>query len=128
MWVAGRTPGVNSLDAVKVNRYDAAAIQMVMAWMDALFLVDRDARKKEMTAEERLISTRRQHGEVWGRRDSARMHQAVGHCVTRKSATGKAVSYTLNMWPKLRRCSDLRGSGTVQQPGRKFDATGGAGP
>src|SRR5216683_2074249 len=51
------------VDAVKVNRDDAAAIQMVIR-MDALFLVDRDARKKQMTIEERLAA-RREHAEVW---------------------------------------------------------------
>ena len=35
--------------------------------MDALFLVDRDARKKQMTGEERLAA-RRQHAEVWAER------------------------------------------------------------
>src|SRR3954462_7902808 len=47
------------VDAVKVNRDDAAAVRMVML-MDGLFLVDRDARQKQMTAEERLAA-RRQH-------------------------------------------------------------------
>src|SRR4051812_33382559 len=50
-------------DAVKVNRDDAAAIQMVMR-MDALFVVDRDARKRKMTVPQRLAS-RREHAEIW---------------------------------------------------------------
>ena len=91
------------VDAVKVNREDAAAIQMVMR-MDALFLVDRDAREKQMTMEERLAA-RREHAEVWAeeiRRECAKLAPAV----LPKSALGKAVGYTLNMWPKLRRCFD----------------------
>ena len=91
------------VDAVKVNRDDAAAIQMVMR-MDALFLVDRDARKKQMTIEERLAS-RREHAEVWAeeiRQECAKLSPTV----LPKSALGKAVGYTLNMWPKLRRCFD----------------------
>jgi transposase len=91
------------VDAVKVNRDDAAAIQMVMR-MDALFLVDRDAREKQMTTEERLAS-RRQHAEVWAeeiRQECAKLAPTV----LPKSALGKAVGYTLNMWPKLRRCFD----------------------
>ena len=48
---------------MKVNRDDAAAIQMVLR-MDALFLVDRNAREEQMTPEERLAS-RRRHAEVW---------------------------------------------------------------
>jgi transposase len=89
------------VDAVKVNRDDAAAIQMVMR-MDGLFLVDRDAREKQMTIEERLAS-RREHAEVWAeeiRQECAKLSAAV----LPKSALGKAVNYTLNMWPKLRRC------------------------
>jgi transposase len=91
------------VDAVKVNRDDVAAIQMVMR-MDALFLVDRDARKKQMTIEERLAS-RREHAEVWAeeiRQECAKLAPTV----LPKSALGKAVGYTLNMWPKLRRCFD----------------------
>jgi transposase len=91
------------VDAVKVNRDDAAAIQMVMR-MDALFLVDRDAREKQMTIEERLAS-RREHAEVWAeeiRQECAKLAPTV----LPKSALGKAVGYTLNMWPKLRRCFD----------------------
>ena len=91
------------VDAVKVNRDDAAAIQMVIR-MDALFLIDRDAREKQMTIEERL-AVRREHAEVWAeeiRQECAKLAPTV----LPKSALGKAVSYTLNMWPKLRRCFD----------------------
>jgi transposase len=91
------------VDAVKVNRDDAAAIQMVMR-MDALFLVDRDAGARQMSLEERLAS-RRQHAEVWAeeiRKECAKLAPTV----LPKSAMGRAVGYTLNMWPKLRRCFD----------------------
>jgi len=91
------------IDAVKVNREDAAAIQMVIR-MDALFLVDRDARAKQMTTEERLAA-RREHAEIWAeeiRQECAKLSATV----LPKSALGKAVNYTLNMWPKLRRCFD----------------------
>src|SRR3954447_16392374 len=91
------------VDAVKVNPDDGAAVQMVIR-MDALFLVDRDARKKQMTVEERLAA-RRQHAEVWAeeiRQDCVKLAPAV----LPKSALGKAITYTLNQWPKLRRCFD----------------------
>ena len=91
------------VDAVKVNRDDAAAIQMVMR-MDALFLVDRDARARQMTIEERLAS-RRQHAEVWAEEIREECAKLVS-TVLPKSALGRAVGYTLNMWPKLRRCFD----------------------
>jgi transposase len=88
---------------VKVNGDDAAAIQMVIR-MDALFLVDRDARKKQMTAEERLAA-RREHAEVWAQ-EIRQECVKLAPTVLPKSALGKAIAYTLNMWPKLRRCFD----------------------
>jgi transposase len=91
------------VDAVKVNRDDAAAIQMVIR-MDALFLVDRHARGKQMTMQERLAA-RREHAEVWAeeiRQECVKL-SSTG---LPKSALGKAAAYTLNMWPKLRRCFD----------------------
>jgi transposase len=80
------------VDAVKVNRDDAAAV-------DGLFLVDRDARQKQMTVEERLAS-RRQHAEEWAeeiRLECVKLRSSV----LPKSALGQAIGYTLNMWPKL---------------------------
>jgi len=91
------------VDAVKVNRDDAAAIQMVVR-MDALFLVDRHARDKQMSVEERLAA-RREHAEIWAeeiRQECAKLAPTV----LPKSVLGRAVAYTLNMWPKLRRCFD----------------------
>lgn len=91
------------VDAVKVNRDDVAAVQMVTL-MDGLFLVDRDARQKQMTAGERLAS-RRQHVEEWAeeiRQECVKLASSV----LPKSALGKAVGYTLNQWPKLRRVFD----------------------
>jgi transposase len=91
------------VDAVKVNRDDAEAVRMVMR-MDALFLVDRDARQKQMTVEERLAS-RRQHAEEWAeeiRQECVKLRASV----LPKSALGQAVGYTLNLWPKLRRVFD----------------------
>jgi len=91
------------VDAVKVNRDDAAAVQMVLR-MDALFVVDREARKKQMTVEERL-TLRRQHAEEW----AEEIHQECRKLlpsVLPKSALGKAVRYLLNSWPKLRRVFD----------------------
>jgi len=86
-----------------VNGNDVSAVQMVMR-MDGLFLVDRDARQKQMTVEERL-GARRQHVEAWVeeiRQECVKLMTTV----LPKSALGKAVSYTLNQWPKLRRVFD----------------------
>ena len=91
------------VDAVKLNPQDAEAIAMVTR-MDALFLIDRDARQRELSAEERLAQ-RRQCAEEWLtaiRETSLRLSREA----LPKSALGQAVTYTLNQWPKLRRCFD----------------------
>jgi transposase len=91
------------VDAVKVNPKDAAAINMVTR-MDALFLVDRHARQQQLSIDERL-ALRREHADSW----AAEIHDecvALRKTVLPKSALGQAVTYTLNMWPKLCRCFD----------------------
>lgn len=91
------------VDAVKVNKLDAQAMNMVTR-MDALFLVDRDAREQKLTAGERL-AWRREHALEW----VDEIHEqcrALSKSTLPKSTLGQAVSYTLNMWPKLRRCFD----------------------
>ena len=91
------------VDAVKVNPQDAEALKMVTR-MDALFLVDREAREQQMSGQERL-ALRREHAESWA-------EEIRSECVTLsktalpKSALGQAAAYTLNMWAKLRRCFD----------------------
>jgi transposase len=91
------------VDAVKVNPQDGAAIAMVSR-MDALFLIDRDARRRELSPEDRQRQ-RRQHAEEW-------LQEIREACLTLalealpKSALGQAVAYTLNMWAKLRHCFD----------------------
>ncbi len=83
------------VDAVRVNGEDADAIKMVVR-MDALFLVDRQARETRMTAADRL-AVRREHAEVWAeeiRQECAKLAKTV----LPKSALGKAVAYTSNVW------------------------------
>ncbi len=91
------------VDAVKVNPQDAAAVAMVTR-MDALFLVDREARREQLSVEQRL-ALRREHAASW----ATEIHNAcvsLRQTVLPKSALGQAVAYTLSMWPKLRRCFD----------------------
>jgi transposase len=91
------------VDAVKVNPNDGAAIAMVTR-MDALFLVDRHARQQNLSMDERA-ALRREHARPW-------VDEIHSECVKLrsqllpKSTLGEAVSYTLNMWSKLRRCLD----------------------
>jgi transposase len=91
------------IDAVKVNKQDADAVKMITR-MDALFLVDRHAREQKLTTEDRL-AFRREHALSW----IGEIRQeclALSKSTLPKSALGQAVAYTLNMWPKLRRCFD----------------------
>ena len=91
------------VDAVKVNTADAEAVKMVTR-MDALFLVDRLAREQKLTAEQRL-AFRHEHALAWV--DEIREQcLALSKLTLPKSALGQAIAYTLNMWPKLRRCFD----------------------
>ena len=93
------------VDAVKVNPRDAEAVTMVLR-MDALFLVDRDARRKGLGGVERLAS-RNEHARPW-------VDEIREACLTIKqralpqSAIGKAAAYTLNQWAKLNRCFDYQ--------------------
>jgi len=92
------------VDAVQVNPQDGEAIAMVTR-MDALFLVDRHAREQRLSMDERL-ALRREHGDSWAAEihdKCVRLHKTT----LPKSALGQAVTYTLNMWPKLRRCFDF---------------------
>jgi transposase len=91
------------VDAVKVNPQDAAAVAMVTR-MDALFLIDRDARERGLTAEERLRH-RDEYAEEWLRGIHEWCLMLTVEALP-KSALGQAVTYTLNMWKKLRRCFD----------------------
>ena len=91
------------VDAVKVNPKDGEAIKMVTR-MDALFLVDRHARSGQLSVEDRL-ALRREHAATW----ATEIHDqcvSLRKTALPKSALGQAVTYTLNMWPKLRRCFD----------------------
>lgn len=89
------------VDAVKVNPQDAEAVNMVTR-MDALFLVDRDARRKAMDDAERLAQ-RQELARPWV--DEIRdVCRSLAKVALPKSALGKAVTYTLNQWPKLVRC------------------------
>jgi transposase len=91
------------VDAVKVNPNDGEAIKMVTR-LDALFLIDRNARQLQMTPEERLAS-RRNDAEPWAKEIHAAC-SALANFALPKSAMGQALHYTLNQWPRLRRCFD----------------------
>lgn len=91
------------VDAVKVNPKDGEAIKMVVR-MDALFVVDRQAREQQMSVEQRL-AVRREQALSWA--EEIRRECVTLSCqVLPKSLLGQAVNYTLRQWSKLRRCFD----------------------
>ena len=91
------------VDAVKLNPEDAEAVKMVVR-MDALFTVDREAGRQELSPAQRL-EMRRQHAEEWAE-EIRRECVALSAAVLPKSALGQAAGYLLNMWARLRRCFD----------------------
>jgi transposase len=91
------------VEAVKVNPKDAEAVKMVTR-MDALFLVDHGAHEQELGAADRH-DFRQQHAMEWVD-EIYRECRSSSKSVLPKSALGHADAYTLNMWPKLRRCFD----------------------
>lgn len=91
------------VDAVKVNPNDPEALKMVLR-MDALFVVDREARREHLSPDQRL-AMRRGHAESWAQEihDECVKLRAT---VLPKSVLGQAVSYALHQWERLRRCFD----------------------
>ena len=72
--------------------------------MDALFLIDRDARRRALIQEDRQAQ-RSQYAEEW-LNEIRQSCLALAAEALPKSALGQAAAYTLNMWVKLRRCFD----------------------
>jgi len=91
------------VDAVKLNKQDAAAVAMVTR-MDALFLIDRNAREQGLSMAGRH-ALRREHAPEW-LNEIRQECFAIRSEVLPQSALGKAASYTLSQWKKLERCFD----------------------
>ena len=89
------------VDAVKVNPNDPEAVKMVVR-MDALFVVDREARTQALCGAQRL-ALRREHAQPWVEEIREACLQVSKQALP-QSALGKAAAYTLNMWEKLKRC------------------------
>jgi transposase len=87
------------VDAVKVNKDDMEAVQMVVR-MDALFCIDRGAREQGMSVGERLAH-RKKHAPEWLNGIQLKCLELEPR-VLPQSAMGKAIRYTLNQWAKLK--------------------------
>jgi transposase len=88
------------VDAVKLNRQDAASIRAVKL-MDELFAIDREAREAQM---DHAARHRLRQEKAPPLLDQIREHiLTTSKTVLPKSAVGKACSYTLALWKKLTR-------------------------
>lgn len=91
------------VDAVKLNRQDAASIRAVQL-MDKLFSIDGKAREENMDHADRH-ALRQQHASPL--LEEIRNHiLAMSKTVLPKSAAGQACSYTLAIWKRLIRFLD----------------------
>jgi transposase len=87
------------VDAVKLNRQDAASVRTVQL-IDELFAVDREAREAQM---DHAARHRLRQAKAPPLLDQIREHiLATSKTVLPKSVAGKACSYTLALWKKLR--------------------------
>lgn len=86
------------VDAVKVNKNDMEATQMVIR-MDALFNIDRSAHSEGLDFQRRL-ERRHQLSQEWADQIQSRCRE-LSLRVLPQSAMGKAIQYTLNQWGKL---------------------------
>jgi transposase len=91
------------IDAVKLNKQDAASIRAVEL-MDELFAIDARARDGDMDHQSRHALRQEQAPSLL---EQIRSHiQAMSKTVLPKSAAGHACSYTLSIWTRLARFLD----------------------
>ena len=108
------------VDAIKVNPHDAEAMKMVVR-MDALFLIDRNARQEGLTSAERL-AFRREHAQPW----VGEIRQeclAISRQGLPQSASSRAAAYTEHV-AEAGALPGVRGSRVVQQSGGELHASG----
>jgi len=86
------------VDAVKVNANDQASAQIV-ALMDELFAIDREAREKNLDHAQRDVLRLERAPELLDKLREAVL--ALKKTALPKSAAGQAANYTLSLWNKL---------------------------
>jgi transposase len=88
------------VDAVKVNAKDVESARVV-ALMDELFAIDRQAREKQMSHAERHALRLERAPEVLDKLRAQLL--AIQKTALPKSTAGQAANYTLSLWAKLTR-------------------------
>ena len=86
------------MDAVKINANDQASAQIV-ALMDELFAIDRQAREQNLDHAQRDALRQQRAPELLERLRDAVL--ALKKTALPKSAAGQAANYTLSFWSKL---------------------------
>ena len=92
------------IDALKVRekaRATDAELQRVVVLMDGLFAIDREAREQKLSLDERH-ALRQERASALLEELHTLLEKMQAHWLP-KSATGKAVAYTLTRWKKLTR-------------------------
>jgi len=92
------------IDALKVRekaRATDAELERVVALMDGLFAIDREAREQKLSLDERH-ALRQERAPALLEELHTLLEKMQAHWLP-KSATGKAVAYTLTRWKKLTR-------------------------
>ena len=102
------------MDSVKVNKEDAEAVKMVTR-MNALFVVDRNARELGLTAGER-DALRREHTMPWVEEIRAECLK-LRHTVLPKSALGASRELHAEPVAEAEAVFRVSGSRVVEQPG-----------
>jgi transposase len=94
------------IDAVKV-RTDAKAgdpkLERVVALMDGLFAIDREAREQKLSLDERHALRQQRAPAILTELHGLLVDMRQSGSILPKSAAGQAISYALNRWEKLTR-------------------------
>jgi transposase len=104
-----------SVDAIKLNKLDAASISIVER-MDQLFAIDARAGNEKMNHAARHV-LRQQEAPTLLDKLYAQI-QALSKNVLPKSGAGEACAYTVKLWKKLTCFLEYPETGTEQQPGK----------
>ena len=92
------------IDAIKVQTKAHAAdakLERVVALMDGLFAIDREAREQNLSLEDRHALRQERAPAILAELHALLPAMQASGTILPKSVAGKAISYTLKRWEKL---------------------------
>jgi len=92
------------IDAIKVQSKTNATdrkVERVVVLMDSLFAIDREAREQHLSTEDRHALRQERAPAILNELHALLLEMQKSGLILPKSATGKAVAYTLKRWKKL---------------------------